>query len=551
MEKKKKRKRKLAWSRLLIVCLILGVAGTGYFYRDVLSAEGASESEGDVQPWFASYVDATLTPEYPFEKRKDNVVLSFVVADDKKEPSWGNAYTLQEAAEDLDLERRIARLRQNGGEVIVSFGGLLNKELALVYEDTDALKKAYESVINTYDISTIDLDLEQEGLANKEAGKRRGEALAKLQKERAKKGNELAIWVTLPVIPQGLTEEGTAAIETLLDAGVDLAGVNIMTMNYGEARDEKLSMAENSINALKKTHRQLRIIYQEDGIRLSDQALWKKLGATPMIGQNDVATEIFTLKDAKKLNDYAQEVGLGRLSMWSANRDSVSNENSVGNQVVSNYYSGVVQESYAYADALSKHMKGSIAAGAKQRTVSDITKDEVNKADDPETSPYEIWSEYKAYLADTKVVWRRNVYRAKWWTKGDMPDAPVLQESAIPWELVGPVMPGEKPIENVSLPKGHYMAWDEAAEYHSGDRVMYGGNAYEAKWWNQGENPEKSISGGDDVPWQAISQDEIKKIVRGDIVDMKAVAQPEETTEVMEDPAVPAAESVDAIPESE
>lgn len=74
---------------------------------------------------------------------------------------------------------------------------------------------------------------------------------------------------------------------------------------------------------------------------------------------------------------------------------------------------------------------------------------------------------------------------------------------------------------------------------------MYDGNAYEAKWWNQGENPEKSISGADDVPWQAISQDEIRKIVRGEITDLKALVQPDGShAEVVEDPQVPAAESV-------
>ena len=48
----------------------------------------------------------------------DDVVLGFVVADpdDACTPSWGGAYTLDEAATGLDLDRRIARYRERGGQ---------------------------------------------------------------------------------------------------------------------------------------------------------------------------------------------------------------------------------------------------------------------------------------------------------------------------------------------------------------------------------------------------------------------------------------------------
>ena len=40
-----------------------------------------------------------------------------------------------------------------------------------------------------------------------------------------------------------------------------------------------------------------------------------------MIGENDVPGEIFYLDDAQDLADWASENKIGRLSMWSANRD--------------------------------------------------------------------------------------------------------------------------------------------------------------------------------------------------------------------------------------
>ncbi|MFD4705083.1 chitinase [Gottfriedia sp. NPDC058432] len=516
-------KKKLSMPRLMLVCLVVVAVGVSYFYRDnivvVSKIEKTKKTEktaAESNPWFAPYVDATLTPQYEFEKIDGNVVLSFVVAKNKNSavPSWGGAYSLDQASDDLDIDRRIARLRQKGGEVIVSFGGLSNSELAITTTDVGKIKNAYAKVVKRYDLNTIDVDLEEEGLRNKHAAKLRGEALAKLQQERKKDKKELAIWVTLPVTPQGLTEDGTDAVTTLLRAGVDLAGVNIMTMDYGGSRNSELSMADNSINALKKTHRQLKIIYQKQGVNLSDKALWRKLGATPMIGQNDIQGEVFGLEDAAKLNQFAVENGLGRLSMWSANRDRKSSENSVGIQSVSNFYSGVKQNNQEFATILKQNMNGSVSSDAKRTTKSDVTDIDLNKPDDPKTSPYEIWNESTTYLKGTRVVWKHNVYRAKWWTKGDAPDAPILDENTIPWELVGPVLPGEKPLPKVSLPKGTYQEWEEGAVYGAGDRVMVNGIPYEAKWWNKDENPEKPLANDDAAPWEQLTQDEIKKVLK-------------------------------------
>jgi chitinase len=54
---------------------------------------------------------------------------------------------------------------------------------------------------------------------------------------------------------------------------------------------------------------------------LSDGDLWHLLGATPMIGQNDVAAEIFNLDDARTLVAFAKEKALGLVSFWAINRD--------------------------------------------------------------------------------------------------------------------------------------------------------------------------------------------------------------------------------------
>jgi chitinase len=156
-------------------------------------------------------VDATADPFYAFEAPAGpegrNAVLSFIVADprDPCSPSWGGAYSLDEAEQTMDLDRRIARLAGAGGKIVLSFGGLNNDELATACTDRDKLLAAYRAVIDRYQPSAIDLDVEGNDLADAAAGKRRAAALAALQRERARSGKDLKAWLTLPAAPSGLT----------------------------------------------------------------------------------------------------------------------------------------------------------------------------------------------------------------------------------------------------------------------------------------------------------------------------------------------------------
>ena len=72
---------------------------------------------------------------------------------------------------------------------------------------------------------------------------------------------------------------------------------------------------------------QLRQLY---GAGPSDAALWARVGLTPMIGRNDLPTEVFDQQEAREVLAFAQAVGVGRLSMWSLNRDRPSPSGSSG-----------------------------------------------------------------------------------------------------------------------------------------------------------------------------------------------------------------------------
>src|SRR5689334_15706641 len=181
------RRRRLSVLRVLAALAIAtGLAAAGItFARHV--ATGVAEAFGS-GPWYAPYVDATLTPTYAFEDQRQNpsndVVLGFVVAsrDGKCVPTWGTFYSLDGAETALDLDRRISRMRARGGTAMISFGGASNDELALRCTLAD-LERAYGAVIERYRPTSIDFDIEGSALGNATANARRAAAVKALQDE--------------------------------------------------------------------------------------------------------------------------------------------------------------------------------------------------------------------------------------------------------------------------------------------------------------------------------------------------------------------------------
>lgn len=511
-------RRRLSALRIFVSLVLVGLLSSGgYTGWQVWST---AQAVVDTDPWFAAYVDVTATPTFAFESpaspKARDLVLSFIVADPEEPctPTWGTAYSLDAAADTLDLDRRLARVAQAGGQVIVSFGGLLNTELSTGCTKPSELVAAYAEVLDRYEVSTIDLDIEGENLTDVAAGERRATALATLQQQRRSSGDDLAVWLTLPVAPSGLTGDGTSAVAQMLAAGVDLAGVNAMTMDYGSSRSDGDSMAEASVKALTATHRQLSTLYARAGIDLTAGSVWAKIGATPMIGQNDVPGEIFSLKDARALNEFVRDKGLGRMSMWSLNRDLTCGANYVDLVRVSDSCSGIDQGELKFADLL-----GTGLAGRPDLAATLVTKSETGQlpslTDNAATSPYAIWDETSSYLAGTKIVWHRSVYQAKWWTRGDLPDNPVLNDWETPWTLLGPVLPGETPLPPVTVPAGTYPDWSGEAVFEKGARVVFDGTPFEAKWWTQGDSPEAASATAESSPWAALTQTDVQKLQSG------------------------------------
>ncbi|MGH8962358.1 MAG: chitinase [Jatrophihabitantaceae bacterium] len=502
--------RQLSWLRILVVIAVLAAATTG-----VISFRSITRSTAEPVPRssFMPYVDVTATPQYAFEDPSQSssasLVLGFVVSSTKDacDPSWGGAYSLSEAAGTMDLDRRIARLRQRGGQVAVSFGGAANSELSIDCTDPQQLLAAYTSVLHRYSVDTIDLDVEGTTASAPDVSARRAAAIYQLQQAEKRAGRSLQVWLTLPLSPTGLTGDGSAVLSAMLSAKVDLAGVNGMTMDYGQALLAGQSLTVANESALTGLARQLAAAYKSIGVQLSTDAAWQRIGATPMIGQNDVVAERFGLDDATQLLAFAQRHHLRRLSMWSVNRDQSCGPNYADVAVVSPNCSGVNQKPAAFTRVFGRFTTATapVQPGSSAPTGSSPVVVAPTTADDPATSPYPIWNPDLPYAQGTKIVWHHNVYEAKWWTQGDTPDEPVATASDTPWTLIGPVLPGEHPQPTPTMKAGTYPNWSAAQTYVAGQRVLYQGVGYQAKWYTHGNVPGVVVSDPGQTPWELIT----------------------------------------------
>lgn len=238
--------------------------------------------------------------------------------DGKYFPAWGGQKT--EPVSGNSKIQTINDLRNSHGDVVTSFGGAANQELAEVITDKGELGDAYKSVFDRLKTNKVDFDIEGAGLKNKEAVARRMEVLASLQQGYKATGNPLHISFTLPVLPTGLTPEGVDLVKEAIKAGLEVDTWNVMAMDYGDsAWPAHGDMSDAAIKAGESLHDQLKSVY---GTSRTDAQLWKMVGITPMLGKNDVETETFTVNNAKKLVTWANQHHIGRVSAWSTNRDN-------------------------------------------------------------------------------------------------------------------------------------------------------------------------------------------------------------------------------------
>ncbi|MEV5172034.1 cellulose binding domain-containing protein [Streptomyces flaveolus] len=272
---------------------------------------GSTGSGSTASAGFAPYVDTSLYPAFDLLGAADatgvkNYNLAFLTDGGGCTPKWGGVTDLTSDA----VAAQVGALRAKGGDVRVSFGGASGSELATTCSSADALAAAYGKAVDAFKLTKVDFDVEGGALPNTAANTRRAQAIAKLQARHP----DLDVSFTLPVMPEGLTQDGVNLLANARSNGVEIDTVNIMAMDYGASYNGDMgTYAEQAATA---TQAQVKSV-----LGLSDAAAWKAVAVTPMIGVNDVSSEVFKVDDATQLVNFARSKGLGWLSMWSATRD--------------------------------------------------------------------------------------------------------------------------------------------------------------------------------------------------------------------------------------
>jgi len=223
-----------------------------------------------------------------------------------QEPSWDGRIPIEQNF----YADQIASIRARGGDVIMSFGGEAGKELANEIDDVTQLEAAYQKVISQYHFTWLDFDVEGNNLdKGKMDSERRNTVLANLQR----KNPGLIISYTLPVDPNGLSEQSLALLADAKAKGVKVHSANLMVMYFGkEFVGKGKSEGELGIESANAAHEQLQKI---------DSSI--QIGLCPCLGQNGSKDEVFGIEDAKTLKAFADKTPwVCSLHYWSINDDA-------------------------------------------------------------------------------------------------------------------------------------------------------------------------------------------------------------------------------------
>jgi hypothetical protein len=301
-----------------------------------------------------------------------NFTLAFVLSSGSG-IGWQGVGTISDdtLANGTTILSQVQAMQAAGADVTISFGGAAGQEPALTATSAASLQVEYQSVIDRYHVHSLDFDIEGMAVQDQHSITLRDQALVGLKA--ANPG--LTISYTLPVLPTGLTADGLNVLASAKHDGLAIDVVNIMAMDYGSAVDNGGQMGLDAIDAATSTESQIAAL-----------GLSAKLGVTPMIGVNDISSEVFSLADAQALLDFAQtDSNIVGLAMWSVARD---NGNSAGAHFASPDSSGIAQRPYDFSAIFRQFDRGAAQPPANSPPPAGTTADMVLRRGD---GTYEIY----------------------------------------------------------------------------------------------------------------------------------------------------------------
>ncbi|HEY0869440.1 MAG TPA: glycosyl hydrolase family 18 protein [Acidothermaceae bacterium] len=280
-------------------------------------------------PYFQSYQDGVSPAALAKASGARYVTMAFLETPGGGSctPSWNNDPTKPVAWSTYGPD--IAKIRALGGDVVPSFGGYSaddeGRELADSCTSVAKIAAAYEKVVTTYGVTRLDLDVEDNSLANIAGIDRRNKAIAEVEAWAASHHRVVQFVYTVPTDSSGIEADVEHILRNAVENHARVDVVNIMTFDYYD--NAKHEMASDTMTAADALVSYLHTLCPT----CSGDRLWRAVGVTEMIGYDDYGSggetgppEIFTLSDAKAVTAWASHKHIAELSFWALNRDKTA-----------------------------------------------------------------------------------------------------------------------------------------------------------------------------------------------------------------------------------
>jgi chitinase len=224
----------------------------------------------------------------------------------------------------------INAIRSAGGDVVPSFGGYSGNKLGPNCATPELLAGAYQSVIDTFALKAIDIDIENYDEFENYAVQDRILNALRIVKQR-KPG--VTTILTFGTTASGPSATGIRLINQAraLSANVDIFA--IMPFDFGGGAN----MYESTVNATEGLKNAVKSAFG-----YTDAQAYARLGISGMNGLSD-QQELTSVATWTQIRDYAKSHGLARFTFWAVNRD----RGCAGGVVVSNC-SGIAQNDWDF-----------------------------------------------------------------------------------------------------------------------------------------------------------------------------------------------------------
>jgi chitinase len=417
-------------SRLATLAAAAAVAvGVGGFLTLSPNADAATVSRIPAHvfaPYFEAYNGDSLNS---LSQQSGNNFLTLAFAQTANVGSCSALWDGDTAISSATYGSDIAAIRARGGDVIPSYGGYAadnaGTELADSCTNVNSIAADFEKMITTYDITRIDLDVEDNSLNRSDGIDRRNKAIKLVEDWAAANDRLIQFTYTLPTSPNGLEPNALAILQNAKANNARIDIVNIMTFDYYDGVSHNMATATQT--AASGLFNQIKGIWPGR----TDAQYWGMVGIIEMNGVDDYGNdnpgslnfETFTLANATTVTNWAKSTGIGALSFWALQRDNGGCPNQAPGE---NNCSGVAQSTWQFSHIMQTFTSGGSSTvppttpPTTRPTTSPITKPPTTPPTTrPTTAPPTTpptgtaWAPYTPYAVGQVVTYQGKRYQCR------------------------------------------------------------------------------------------------------------------------------------------